>query len=228
MQIEPESFPHLRRHPGEKAAAMETALEPLLENPPKPVFTLRWDEEARLWCSQFAPPAELPKEISEVFDRFGYGCLAAETDIGVIHICHASNSDIEGFANKPVQYQWQLIKMPTAPLIRLELTIIDNPLNPYRFESFLNTAQEDQARPGLERGQDHAFPPPLIDDHHLARLDTLRLNHVGPAVQGRLPGQLLISPCRARILPHHQRKPDHGHGRDPCELQPAVLALYAG
>ena len=146
MQIEPGSLPHLRQYPGEKPAAVKAALEPLLENPPKPVFTLRWDEEARLWCSQFAPPAELPREISEVFERFGYGCLAAETNIGVIHICHASNSDIEGFANKPVQYQWQLIKMPTAPLIRLELVIVDNPINPYKFESFLNIAEEDQAR----------------------------------------------------------------------------------
>ena len=48
MQIEPESLPHLRRFPGEKAAAIQTALEPLLEHPPKPAFTLRWDEEARL------------------------------------------------------------------------------------------------------------------------------------------------------------------------------------
>jgi hypothetical protein len=36
--------------------------------------------------------------------------------------------------------------MPAAPLIRLELAILDNPFNPYKFESFLNVAQEDQAR----------------------------------------------------------------------------------
>ena len=48
MQIEPESLSHLRQYPGEKAAAIQTALESLLEEPPKPIFTLRWDEEARL------------------------------------------------------------------------------------------------------------------------------------------------------------------------------------
>jgi hypothetical protein len=53
---------------------------------------------------------------------------------------------IEGFANKPVVYQWQLIEMPTAPLIRLEMAILDNPFSPYKFESFLNVAQENQAR----------------------------------------------------------------------------------
>lgn len=41
IQVEPESLPHLRRFPGEKAAAIRTALQPLLVNPPKPVFNLR-------------------------------------------------------------------------------------------------------------------------------------------------------------------------------------------
>jgi hypothetical protein len=86
MQIEPASLPHLRRFPGEKAAAIQTALQPLLVNPPKPVFTLRWDEESRNWRSEFAAMAELPEEIRQVFEGFGYGCLAAETCIGVIHI----------------------------------------------------------------------------------------------------------------------------------------------
>ena len=35
--------------------------------------------------------------------------------------------------------------MPTAPLIRLGLTIIDQPHNPYKFESFLNVAEAYQA-----------------------------------------------------------------------------------
>jgi hypothetical protein len=146
MQIEPDSLPHLRRFPGEKTAAIQTALKPLPEHPPKPVFTLRWDEEARAWCSHFAPLAELPGEIREVFERTGYGCLAAEANVGVVHVCHAADRDIEGFAGKPVLYRWQLVKMPTAPLIRLEVAILDCPSNPYRFESFLNVAQEDQAR----------------------------------------------------------------------------------
>jgi hypothetical protein len=36
--------------------------------------------------------------------------------------------------------------MPTAPLIRLEVVILDRPANPFKFEPFLNVAQEDQAR----------------------------------------------------------------------------------
>ena len=145
MQIEPGSLPHLRRFPGERTDAIQLALEPMLETPPRPSFALRWDDEKRLWRSRFASP-ELPEEIREVFERTGYGCLAAETNIGVVHVCHAADSDIEGFCDKPVTYQWQLIKMPTAPLIRLEVTILDRAVSPYRFESFLNVAEEDQER----------------------------------------------------------------------------------
>ena len=36
--------------------------------------------------------------------------------------------------------------MPTAPLIRLELVIVDNPAGPHKFESFLETARKDHAR----------------------------------------------------------------------------------
>jgi hypothetical protein len=48
--------------------------------------------------------------------------------------------------------------MPTAPLIRLQLTILDRPSNPYRFESFLNVAEEDQARVLAQlAGQDRLY-----------------------------------------------------------------------
>jgi hypothetical protein len=87
----------------------------------------------------------LPPEIREVIKRTGYGCLAVEADLGIVHVCHASDRDIDGFRNDPVCYQWQLIEMATAPLIRLEFIVMDNPDNPYLFESFLNAAEEDQA-----------------------------------------------------------------------------------
>ncbi|MCJ7625933.1 MAG: hypothetical protein MUO76_20765 [Anaerolineaceae bacterium] len=51
MQIEPESLGHLRRLPMEKATAIKSALAPLLEEPPTPIFTLHWNENMRLWQS---------------------------------------------------------------------------------------------------------------------------------------------------------------------------------
>ena len=146
MNIEPESQQNLQRLPGPRSAAIAQALAPFLEEPPKPVLNMWWDEEASLWRSLMTAQMELLPEIREVFENTGYGCLAAETTRGAIHICHAPDRDIRGFANQPVVYRWQLIKMPTAPLIRLEVLILDNPQNPYRFESFLNVAAADQAR----------------------------------------------------------------------------------
>jgi len=146
MQIEPESQPHLKRFPFDKAAAIESSLQQVLEECPNAAFIMSWDEKSHAWCSQIASPDELSPELREVFEWTGYGCLAIEANIGVVHVCHASDSDIEGFADKPVWCQWQLILMPTAPLIRLELVIPDRPQNPFKFESFLNVAEEDQAR----------------------------------------------------------------------------------
>jgi hypothetical protein len=147
MQVEKDSLPYVCQFPAdEKTTAIEKFLKPLLEEPPKPVLILHWNMEAQLWQSRFPTLADLPTEIRDVFAQVDKGCLAAETNIGVVHICHAPDIDIQGFADKPVWYQWQLIKMPTAPLIRLELAIIDQPLNPYKFESFLNVAEADQVR----------------------------------------------------------------------------------
>lgn len=88
---------------------------------------------------------QLPEAIKELFVETGYGCLALESDQGIIHVCHAADPDIASFTNAPLLSQWQLIKMPTAPLLRLEFVILDNPTNPYKFESFLNVAEPDQA-----------------------------------------------------------------------------------
>lgn len=146
MEIGPESLPHLRQFPGEKVDAIRSALKPLLDELPDPVLRLSWNEDVNAWQSRLAPQSELPAEIRDVFERFGHGCLAVETNVGVSHICHATDTDIEAFRNKPVWKQWQLIKMPTAPLIRLELVILDDPTNPYKFESFLNIADEEQGQ----------------------------------------------------------------------------------
>ena len=146
MQIEPDSVHCLQQIPFDKAYSIQEALQPLLEQLPKPAFRMCWDNEQRLWMSEIKQPNELPEELRSVFLETGYGCFAAESDIGMVHICHAPDMDIVGFADKPIISRWQLIKMPTAPLIRLELIILDNPENPFRFESFLNVAEEDQSK----------------------------------------------------------------------------------
>jgi hypothetical protein len=145
MQIDDNSQEFVRRMPGVKADEIQTALAALLENPPAPSLRLWWEAATGAWRSEFQNVNELPEEVEELFRRTGYGCLALESNVGIIHVCHAPDDDIAHFENQPVLYQWQLIQMPTAPLIRLDITVVDDPLNPYKFESFLNIAAEDQA-----------------------------------------------------------------------------------
>jgi hypothetical protein len=47
-----------------------------------------WRTE-RNWRSEFPTRAELREEIRQLFAGFGHGCLAAETNIGVVHVCDA-------------------------------------------------------------------------------------------------------------------------------------------
>jgi hypothetical protein len=88
MQIEPESLPRPYSvclqlsaaggklpSPAMVGRPPPVGQQPLLVNPPNPAFTLRWDEEARNWHSEFAAVADLPEEIRQVFEGFGYGCL---------------------------------------------------------------------------------------------------------------------------------------------------------
>ena len=144
MLIEADSLPHLQRFPIPLTDQLQGALQPFLEDPPQPRLILGWDPESQLWHSRFAPANDLPSSLRFVFEQYGYGCLAVESERGVLHLCHAPDGDIAGFRGKPVRYRWQLIEMPTAPLVRLETFIYDDPLQPYRFESFLNVGDEEQ------------------------------------------------------------------------------------
>jgi hypothetical protein len=94
--------------------------------------------------SEMVSPFGLPPAVREVFKRTGYGCLAVDSSQGIIHVCHTSDVDIANFVGKPAYARWELLEMPTAPLVRLEFFIFDDPDNPYRFESFLNVGAPDQ------------------------------------------------------------------------------------
>ena len=144
MRIESDSIPHLRRFSSGQSDSLRQALLPLLEHPPAPTLSLGWDQEKQYWVSKFAAPNELLPEVRQVFENSGYGSLAVESSVGVVHICHAPDADIEGFRGKPASYHWELIEMPTAPLVRLAVRIFDTPTNPFLFESFLNVGEQDQ------------------------------------------------------------------------------------
>jgi hypothetical protein len=173
MQIEDGSLAHLRGLGTPKAKLIQEALQPLLEDKPRPVLKVRWDEERRLWTSELLTRTLVAPEAKEVFEKTGSGCFAVETTEGIAFLAAASDEDVEGFAGSPVLSQWQLIDMPTAPLIRLHLTILDRPHNPYRFEAFFNISNPDSCRILSEQlGQDSLVLAFLGGDleHHFSKI----------------------------------------------------------
>jgi hypothetical protein len=109
------------------------------------------DESSRLW--------ELLPEIKDVFENTGYGSLAVESSIGIVNLCHASDGDIVGFANKPVISRWELINMPLARI----LVSISGQMSRVRASFFLHCIIADVEFRLLEynchRGQDHHITP---------------------------------------------------------------------
>jgi hypothetical protein len=53
MWIEPESEPFLRPFDTQLTASIAQVLAPLLHQPPRPRFRLRWNQTLRLWTSEF-------------------------------------------------------------------------------------------------------------------------------------------------------------------------------
>ena len=123
---------------------MAAALKPLLDAPPAPILKLRWDSDSRLWRSAFW--IGLPTHLQEVFERHGCGSLAVERGDTVSFVTHAPAGDIAHFHRTPVRWRWELIEVPTAPLIRFHAAILDDPASPYLLEHFLNVDDRGQAR----------------------------------------------------------------------------------
>jgi hypothetical protein len=111
MRVEKGSRGFLRQLCHPMAREIEHALKPLLDAPPSPVLKLRWDAESQLWASRLW--VGLHPVFQEVFEKTGYGCLAAEREDIVAFVTHASDQDIEGFRDAPALYRWELVEMPT-------------------------------------------------------------------------------------------------------------------
>lgn len=145
MRVEPDSQRFLQTGPQPFTDHLARALHPLLEEPPAPVLKVRWDSERWLWHSEFW--LGLPPALQAVFERSGEGALAVErADSTVAFVTHASDADIASFRQAQVVWHWELVEMPTAPLIRFRAAILDRLRAPYVLEHFLNLDDADQAR----------------------------------------------------------------------------------
>lgn len=90
-------------------------------------------------------PVPLPPELAAFLRDQDLVALLNGSDHGTVLIVKAPGATIDGLpARVPIDLQHELYACPTAPVIRLLLTIADHPARPLRFESFINVADPGQ------------------------------------------------------------------------------------
>ena len=83
-------------------------------------------------------------------------------------IAKVNAEDIKGFKGAAVRYQWQLGRFESGPVLCAYLELLDDPVNPYALETFLDVA----------KGDDLALAQRLIDQDHLTlHFYNLRLSY---------------------------------------------------
>lgn len=100
---------------------------------------------------------QLPKELAEFLRDETYACLMQETDLGTVFVVKAPRADIESLRGRvPIHLRQELHQHPAAPVIRMVLTIYDQPTRPLAFETFVNVAdpQQQSEFAGLSRQSD--------------------------------------------------------------------------
>lgn len=145
LRIARDSLPLVQRAVYPQAIPQVRGLQSLLDPLPAPVLQVSWDNTRQRWCSEFW--IGLPPVLQEVFDQVGAGCLAVEReDRSVAFVTHAPDADLPRLQGAPVFWRWRLEELPTAPLIRFEAVILDDPTHAFDLEHFLNVADRAQAR----------------------------------------------------------------------------------
>jgi len=82
-----------------------------------------------------------PDELYQVLQEVGPGCIAVNTDQGVVILLKTDELHLpEG--NVPILYQYELAVFPEGAGIRIYLEIYDRPETPFQAETFLNPAAQ--------------------------------------------------------------------------------------
>jgi hypothetical protein len=90
-------------------------------------------------------PNELPLDLAEFLRDQPYACLTHATDRGTVLVMKAPGHEIESVRGRlPIQVRHELHQYPTAPVIRMVVTLYDQPARPLAFESFINVEDPQQ------------------------------------------------------------------------------------
>jgi hypothetical protein len=122
-------------------------------------------------------PNALPSALAAFLQDQPYTCLTQATDRGTVLVLKAPGHEIERVRGQiPIQLRHELHQHPTAPVIRMVVTLYDQPARPLAFETFINV--ED-----LQQRADYAALATqpklhlLFYDEHLAHRLTKGVTH---------------------------------------------------
>src|SRR5262245_41993527 len=91
------------------------------------------------------PPNELPPELAAFLQDQRYACLTHATNQGTVLVLKTPRSEIESVRGTvPIQVRHELHRHPSAPVIRMVVTIYDQPTRPLAFDTFINVADPEQ------------------------------------------------------------------------------------
>jgi hypothetical protein len=91
-------------------------------------------------------PSQLPPELAEFLKDRKYACLTHATDKGTVFVVKAPVRDIESVRGRvPIHLRQELYAHVSAPVIRIVLTIYDQPDRPLAIETFINVEDPQQA-----------------------------------------------------------------------------------
>lgn len=117
------------------------------------------------------PPNELPPELAAFLRTQDYACLTQGTDQGTVFVLKAPRREIESLRGTvPIQLRHELHQHPSAPVIRMVVTIYDQPASPLAFDTFINVDDPAQG----------------MDFLNLAALDELRFLFYDESLSHRL------------------------------------------
>jgi hypothetical protein len=126
----------------------------------------------------------LPPDLADFLRDQPYACLTHPTDQGTVLVMKAPRREIESIRGPlPIQVRHELHQHPTAPVIRIELVIYDDPARPLAFESFINV-EDRQQRSDYAALADQPELHMLFYDESLAHRLTKSVAHT---VRGRVP-----------------------------------------
>ncbi len=120
----------------------------------------------------------LPPELAAFLKDKPFACLTHATDRGTVVLVKAPGHEIESVRGTvPIHLRHELHQHPTAPVIRMLLTIYDQPARPLALETFINVDDLQQHDDFAALAKQTELPLLFYDEqlqHRLTKVVALR------------------------------------------------------